>query len=379
MGIDHVCPVAGALSVKIIYFIDHLRPDGTQFVLTNLVKGLAERGHHQSVVCLNNSWDDVILQRLREGGAQVRIVGKVSLVTGIGIFRTWWWLRQERFDVAVTMLFISDVIGRSLAYCAQVSHVISSIRARNINYKLWQRWLLRQTMHWADVVVLNSDFVREFAIKEEGVKPEQIRVIPNGVNVEDYKNPIDRLSFCNQLSILTDEFIIGSVGRLTYQKGYDILIKAFASIKRRDIHLVLVGEGEEEISLRRESAILGVDRNVHFLGFRRDVKYLFGAFDIYIQPSRWEGMPNSLIEAMAAGCPIIATDVDGNRELVEDGVHGWLTSAEDPDALANDIKAVINDPSQAQLRASAAQYRVNKHFQIESTINAWEKALMQKI
>jgi hypothetical protein len=100
--------------MKIVYCIDHLRPDGTQHVLIQLAKGLAARGHQQVVVCLNDSWDAQLLAELQQWAA-VRVLGKWSLLSGFGLATLWIWLRREHFDVLVTLLFAADVIGRTVA------------------------------------------------------------------------------------------------------------------------------------------------------------------------------------------------------------------------------------------------------------------------
>ncbi len=354
--------------MKIVYFIDHLRPDGTQRVLRQLIEGLADRGHEQAVVCWNDSWDEVLLTALKDARAEVRIVGKWPLITGYGILATWLWLRREAFDVAVTFLFFSDVLGRTLAHVAGIPRMVSSIRARNVNYAGWQRWLVRSTMRWADAVILNSAAVRDFAIREEGAAPEKIHVIPNGVRVEEYAHPMSRVALRAEFGLSSDQVLIGAVGRLTQQKGFDLLIRALALLKQENVHVVLIGEGEESSSLKQLAAQLGVASRVHFAGYRRDVPQILGALDLYVQPSRFEGMPNALLEAMAAGCPVIASDVDGNRELIECVGQGNLVQVEDPHAFANVIRLVLNHSRENMSSAKI----VRREFNITKMISDWE-------
>ena len=361
--------------MKILYCIDHLRPDGTQRVLLQLVEGLAQRGHTQAVLCLNSSWDVTLVNRLRQAGAQVRIVGKVALVSGYGLWSAWHWLRRERFDVAVTLLFASDVLGRALAHVAGVPRIVSSLRARNANYAAWQRWLVSRTMRWVDAVVLNSAAVRDFAIIQEGAAPDRIDVIPNGVSLTDYAVPVDTSAVRAEFGLSLVQPVIGSVGRLTRQKGYDVLLQALALISRSDIQLVLIGSGEEEDNLRRLTVRLNLESRVHFLGHRQDVPRLLHILDVYVQPSRFEGMPNTLLEAMAAGCPIIASAVDGNCELIDSSLQGWLTPVENAAALAEAIQSALTNTIEAQRRASAARLRAATSFDVESMIAAWERAL----
>jgi glycosyltransferase involved in cell wall biosynthesis len=365
--------------MKIVYFIDHLRPDGTQRVLQQLVGGLGERDHTQAVVCLNDSWDERIVRRLQASRAEVRVVGKAAMASGYGIAATWHWLRHSECDVAVTLLFFSDVFGRAIARAAQVPRIVSSIRARNTNYAGWQRALVRWTVPWADTVVLNSVATCDFAIGEEGVLRERIVVIPNGVCADDYLNPVSRATFRAELGLPLEQTLIGSVGRLTHQKGFDLLLQALAQLSRQDIDLVLIGVGEDEAKLRAQTVALGLERRIHFVGYRHDVPRLLGAFDVYVHPARFEGMPNALLEAMAAGCPIVASAVDGNRELIEDGVHGWLVQPEDVDSLAGALIDALCDPATAQRRGAAARQRAIKQFSVDTMVDMWETVLKGQV
>jgi glycosyltransferase involved in cell wall biosynthesis len=359
--------------MKIVYFIDHLRPDGTQTVLSQLVQGLASRGHNQTVICLNDSWDELLVDRLRAMGADVRIVGKLALAGGYGLVSVWRWLRGDRFDVVVTLLFVSDVVGRVLAGVAGVPRIITSLQTRNVDYTSLQRWVVRATMRSADAVVINNSYNREFAIAEEGAPPDRIVFIPNGVCVEDYVNPMDQALLRADMGLSPNSKVIGSVGRLTWQKGFDVLLHAFSLLAHEDLNLLIFGVGEEEAKLRALAAKLSLQTRVHFAGYRRDVPHILGALDLYVHSSRFEGMPIALLEAMAAACPIVASSVDGNRDLIEDGVHGWLVPPENPVMLARAIQEALSDLDEARRRAVAARQRVLTHFSIEAIVVAWEK------
>jgi glycosyltransferase involved in cell wall biosynthesis len=350
--------------MKIVYFIDHLRPDGTQRVLQQLVEGMAKRGHAQAVICLNNSWDAEVVRQLRANHAEVRFVGKAALASGYGIAATWYWLQRRECDVVVTLLFFSDVVGRAIAHAARVPRIVSSIRARNANYARWQRALVRRTMPWADAVVLNSAAIRDFAIDEEGAQRDRIIVIPNGVRVDDYLNPISRTMLRAEFGLEPERILLGSVGRLTHQKGLDLLITSLAQLAEPNADLLLIGAGEQE-------------ERVHFAGYREDVPRLLGALDLYIHPARFEGMPNAVLEAMAAGCAIVASAVDGTQELIEEGVHGWLVPPEDSEALAQALQHALSNQAEAARRAAAAQQRAMTHFSVSAMIEAWESVITE--
>jgi glycosyltransferase involved in cell wall biosynthesis len=313
------------------------------------------------------------LKQLRRTGADVRIIGKAALMSGYGQLALWRWLRREQFDVAVTLLFASDVIGRPVARAAGVPRIVSSLQTRNTDYPQWKRWLVRRTMHLADAVLINSQSMRDFAISEEGAEPNRIHYIPNGVAVERYSNPLDRAALRAEFGLPENQCLLGSVGRLIPQKGFDILLPAIAQLPRQDIHLLIVGIGSQEESLRAQAMNLGIQHRVHFAGYRRDVPRLLGALDLYVHASRFEGMPIALLEAMAAGCPVVASAVDGNREVVEDGVHGWLVPSENSQALAHAIQAALSAPDEARRRAFRGQQYVVRKYSEDALMPVWER------
>jgi glycosyltransferase involved in cell wall biosynthesis len=364
--------------MKIVYFIDHLHPDGTQRVLKQLVQGLALRGHRQAVVCLGDRRDDSLIRDLHASGAQVRVAGKLPLILGYGFMTTWSWLRRERFDVGVTLLFVSDVLGRPLVRAARIPRLITSLRARNTNYARWKRLLSRTTMRWADDVIINSCSTRNFAICEEGAPANTIHYIPNGIRIQDYAQPLGRADLRAEFNLPPEHKLIASIGRLTPQKGFDLLLDAFAQLSRQDVDLLIIGVGQEESQLRGRASALGLDNRVHFTGYRRDVPGLLGALDLYVHSARFEGMPNVVLEAMAARCPVVAFGIDGVCELIVDGVHGWTVPPEDVGALAIAMQAALDNQAEARRRVAAAYERAAKKFSLEAMVTAWEQILLSK-
>jgi glycosyltransferase involved in cell wall biosynthesis len=169
--------------------------------------------------------------------------------------------------------------------------------------------------------------------------------------------------------------IIGSVGRLTYQKGLDVLLDALAQLPFINVHLIVAGTGEERERLREQARRLGIDRRVHLVGYRKDIPQWLGALDVYVQPSRFEGAPNALLEAMAAGCPIVATEVDGNSELIADGIHGWLVQADHVGSLAGALGEALANRQEARRRGAAAYERARTEFSVERMVERWEQVL----
>lgn len=340
------------------------------------MEGLNRRGHRLAVLCLNDSHDPALLAQLRTHGATVRVVGRAGVVGGWGLAAALGWARRSRFDAAVTLLFAADVLGRALAHMAGVPRVVSSLRARNSNYRLWQLWLARATMPWAERVVINSRALSDFAVLAEGARPERLVYIPNGVQPAPDLAPAERTRLRAELGVEAGRPLIGSVGRLTHQKGFDVLLDAVARLGEPTPHLLLVGRGEDEARLRARAAALGIAGRVCFAGYRRDVRQLLATLDLYAHPARFEGMPNALLEALAAGCPAVATAVDGNVELIPDSRYGWLVPPDDAPALGAALGEALAEPAEARRRAKAAQARVAAEFSVETMVAAWERVLL---
>jgi glycosyltransferase involved in cell wall biosynthesis len=362
--------------MKIVYFIDHLRADGSPFVLNQLVEGLGKRGHQQTVFCLNDSWDEVNVRKLQNQNAQVKIIGKFALISGFGLLRVWRSLQKLQADAVVTMLFASDIIGRWISRLAHVPRIVTSIQTHDVYYSTLQRWLVRRSMPCADVVLLNSQHIAEFAIREEGATSDKLQVIHNSIRYGDYQVEADKEALHKELNIPSSGFILGSLGRLTPQKGYDVLINALAAIPWQDLHVVIAGTGEQKDALLSLASHQRVGDRVHLVGYRRDVPYFLKAIDLYVHPSRYEGMPIAVLEAMAAGCPIVASGVDGIRELIEDGVHGWLVPPEEPARLGRTILRAMQQPGERLQRGEAARARARDHFNVDEMIVTWEKVLL---
>jgi glycosyltransferase involved in cell wall biosynthesis len=146
--------------------------------------------------------------------------------------------------------------------------------------------------------------------------------------------------------------IIGYIGRLTEGKGISVLLKAFARLKLNSTRLAIVGDGEQLHELEQRVATLGIGDSVCFFGFRNDRFAFLRGFDVFVLPSRSEGTPRCLMEAMAVGVPVVATDIPGCRDLVEDNVTGLLFPVDDDESLADRLSVMLAD---SQLRDSVAR------------------------
>lgn len=216
-------------------------------------------------------------------------------------------------------------------------------------------------------VVLNRESLTE--LQAVGLDQVPVSLLPNGVDRRRFRpaEPAERAELRARLGLPADEPIALFVGRLERRKGLDILLAAWADLARRPgaPRLLVAGSGEAAPWVR-EAQGHGVEGRVTFLGGRADVADLYRAADLLVFPSRAEGCPNAVLEAMASALPVVATDVSGNREAVgADGKAGWLVPAENPAALAEAVATMVASPVLRREVATAALARIREQFDID--------------
>ena len=158
-------------------------------------------------------------------------------------------------------------------------------------------------------------------------------------------------------------FLVGSVGRLTTQKGFTYLLEAVPQVLNSfpDVHFVIIGEGELRAELEEQSRHLGIEDRVMFLGSRTDVPSLLRQMDLFVLPSLWEGLPTVIMEAMACGVPVIATDIPGTNEIVQDGITGWLVPEKNPDRIAEAIIFALDNHQARERVCQNAKKNLNRY------------------
>jgi glycosyltransferase involved in cell wall biosynthesis len=214
----------------------------------------------------------------------------------------------------------------------------------------------------------------EHYVRVHAVRASKLKVIPNGINSAAYENnPAYRQRLRNELG-LEDRFVWVAVGRLETVKAYPTLLRAFASLLDRSTTLLICGEGSLAAELRALATQLHIAERVKFLGLRRDIPEILSAADGFVLSSDSEGLPLVLLQAAAAGLPIVTTDVGGNSEAVVDGVNGFLSRAGDSESFAQAMKRVQNSPAADRaILGRAGVARVAANFELQRIVDRWEQ------
>jgi glycosyltransferase involved in cell wall biosynthesis len=256
-----------------------------------------------------------------------------------------------KFDAIITTSFYGDVVGFLLAAFRRTKLLSLQTVSKCMQNPRIDRFVLR---HF-DYLVAGAGDIREYLLGH-GQDDARIRVIHNWVDFSA-RTITQSAAQVKARYGFADKPVIGCIGRLHPQKGQIVLIRAFAQIKEQlpEHMLVLVGDGPERTVLTDEADRLGLANRIFFLGGLSGDAYnnVLEAMDIYVQPSIFEGLPRTVLDAMYMGKPIIASDANGNREAIRHGANGYLVPPQDADALAQAIVLLAND---AALRSSCAEH-----------------------
>jgi len=343
---------------------------GGAAVVHPFVKRLIQEGYDVWVLCLT----DEVSRRFKEIGANIirsrhwkREINLSDLFAFLELIRL---CRQYKFDIVHTHTSKGGFLGRIAARLAGTPIVIYTIHGFTFNelsprpIKMFYTFLERLASPFCDVMIAVAEEHRRCAINRKMVKPDKIITIHNGIDASRFDNLVDRDAKRDELSCPKDSLLIGSVGRLVASKGPEYLLRAIPLVVQEypQTHFLFVGDGPQKSELISLAKDLAIDNRCHFLGFRRDIPELLACFDIFVLPSPREGLSVALLEAMASTRPVIATNVSGNRELVNSGVDGILVKPADPPALAEAIIDLMRDKARARAMGERARHKAKTSF-----------------
>jgi glycosyltransferase involved in cell wall biosynthesis len=358
---------------KVFYLVDSLNVGGTETQAVELALRLPVSEYEIMMGCLRA--EGPLLEKLRGSAVNVREFhpsGGLDSAAGLyELIRLARYLRREKFDVVHTHDLWSNLMGVPAARLAGVPAIVSSRRdlAHFDWYQGKRRHWLRRIQNLSGVVLANATPIRDALISEDGFAPEKLRVIHNGVDTDKFQRAQrDRARLFPDVG---NEILVVLVGNMHSDvKGHPWLIAAAPTVVREfpEVRFVFAGDGESRPTFAAQVAQLGLEGMFKFLGRRSDIPEILASCDLAVLPSRAEGLPNAVLEYMAAGLPTIASRVGGITELVQDGVTGLLVPAEDANALAGALLRFLRDPEQARQIANNGQRFAVENFSFERLI-----------
>ncbi len=350
-------------------------------------------------------------QTLRDQGIPVTVLGKHWKFDPVALLRLRSQLQQLSPHVLHTWLFAANAYGRLTGGSRRTWKTVVSERCVDSWKASWQLWLDRRLISRTDRLVANSSSVAEF-YRQHGFPAERITVINNGIELpgghrsiadvaqtpgvlnegSDREDPLggrfastiaesarhrvfspkDRAQLLNELKLPPDAKLVGHVGRLAKQKRVDDLLWAAQVLRQADerAYLLVIGDGPERDRLVQHARDIECADHVRFLGHRSDAAALHSLLDVYWLGSDFEGMSNSLMEAMAAGIPVVVTDIPPNRELVTHGEQGYLVGVGDGVGFAQFARRLLEDEPLARQMGAAGRKRMEQEFNVPTMVDA---------
>jgi glycosyltransferase involved in cell wall biosynthesis len=371
---------------EILFVVGTLEVGGTERHLTNVARSLVKRGWQTSLYSL--AGNGPLRAELEAGGVAVHVApiqrcGKRRsylfrrFALGVEILNLIFVMIRRRPAIIHFFLPAAYLIGAPLAILSRLPIRVMSRRSLN-QYQRLSPYTRRmeQVLHRSMTAILGNSWSIIRELQDEGVPTRRLGLIYGGIDTSRFAGPGNRSSVRAALEIGPSELILVIVANLIPYKGHADLIEALARARAGlpdGWHLLIVGRDDGIANdLRAQAARHGIEKNILFLGLRSDVPEILLASDIGILCSHEEGFSNALLEGMAAGLPMIATDVGGNPEAIEDGVSGLIVPPRDPQRLADAIVRLANDPPLRAALGEAARRRIAENFGFEYCVQSYD-------
>lgn len=362
-------------SRRILWVISSLSAGGAERVITELANAFADHGHSVAVLTLASPGADHYQLDSRVDRIALNVIwDSVSLWQSLaGNWRRIHMIREAilRYqpDAVVSFIEQNNVRVLSATLGARIPVIVSE-RIDPRRHRVGHAWNIARRLCYpfAARVVVQTEGVADWARR---ITPDKrVRIVPNFVRAlpqppGDGREPMYLLA----------------VGRLDNQKGFDLLLRAFAlsALAERGVRLTILGDGPQRLALKVLADELSIAQAVAMPGGVQNPEAWMARATVYVLPSRYEGFPNALLEAMAMGCPVIATDCDsGPREIIRQGENGLLVPVEDVEALSDALQTLFGDAA-LRARLGAEAVKVRERYSKDAIVDQWEKLIEEVV
>lgn len=355
--------------ICVVLVIDDLEYGGAQRQVIELANNMDQDRFDVHVCTLSNYVP--LGRQLRDSERKLHTIVKKNKVDFTVVPRLARLLKSLNADIVHSYLFAADIASRLAGRLAHTELIIGSERLANYSPKKRHILAYRLTRGCVDLTIANSKAGADFNSKMYGQPASDYRVVYNGVDTERFR-PRDRMAIRNELGIPLEKRVIGVFASFKPQKNHSMLFRAFRIIldSFQDTQLLIVGDqlygnmmGTGDYNTRMDNLIdeLGIRHQCTFLGNREDVELIYPACDITVLSSLYEGTPNVLLESMACGVPVVATNVSDNSYVVKEGETGFLVELGDVERMADRIQNLLTkDTMRQKMRQKARKWIVDE-------------------
>ncbi len=355
---------------NVLHLCESSETGGAENVVISIIENL-DKSRYRSLICLlSDGW---LKRQLDKRQIETVVIPQPHSIDFPWLFRLYRLLKARCIHVMHSHEFATNVYASLVSKVTGIP-VVTTAHGKNyygdrLRRRMAYRFVARQSR-----MVAVSDDLKRFLTERVAIPPASIRVVHNGIDVRRYAANGSNHATREELGIGASQPVIGTVGNLFEVKGQIYLLRACKGLVAAIPNFVLLvaGEGDQLGTLEQEARDLGIAGNVKFLGFREDVPRLLQAIDVFVLPSLSEGLPLSVLEALALQKPVVATNVGGIPEVVEDSVTGFLGPPRNPEALMDKIVLLLRHPELAADLGRAGRKRVQEAFSLEQMIREYQ-------
>ncbi|KON27197.1 hypothetical protein AC481_05560 [miscellaneous Crenarchaeota group archaeon SMTZ-80] len=371
-----------SMALKILYVMGNTIFGGGERVFTQLISRLNKNRYELVCACLPKGQLADKLEELKIPLCAIDFRHRFSIKTFLKLLKI---VQSEKPHIVHSQGARVDFYTRLTARLARVPIIVSTIAAPveefNVNpiKRIIYIFLDRLTEKYVDKFIAVSESMRRKLITKHKIPSGKIVRIYNGVEVENYYYYSSDDYIKKEFNIGRNTLLVGTIGRLVWEKGLEYFIKAIKEIEdstwqmKDNIRFLIVGEGELRRELENLVKELKIEQKVVFTGFRKDINKILSVLNILVLSSLREGQPMVLLEAMAAGKPVIATNIEGLDETIIDGVTGILVPPKDPASLAKVIASLLQNRDKAEKMGQAGRSIVEERFNITARVKEYER------
>ncbi|MCB9746954.1 MAG: glycosyltransferase [Candidatus Omnitrophica bacterium] len=355
--------------MKIIQVVSSLDFGGLEKMVIQLTERLNQTGSECSIVCLEKE-GGLVNEALRKN-IQVDVFSKKDGFDMDLIWNLKKYFQREEADIVHTHNFAPLIYASTAAKLAGVP-CMNTRHGRADKKAPWIFWALNKK-----IAAVSND-AKEQLLKNNRIKSEKVKVVYNGIDIQSMRadlQPNEKAQLRQSLGIKADSFVIGNIGRLVREKDQATLLKAFRKISQRtkNVELLIVGDGPLKSNLLKLAKELDIQGSVKFAGFREDIAQMLQIMDVFVLSSIMEGISLTVLEAMAAGLPVVATKVGGNPEIISEGKTGFLVPLGYPERIESAVKRIMADPRLGRSLGEAGRLRVQENSQLEHMVSVYRE------
>lgn len=357
---------------RVLHLVQGLNVGGLEYMVVGLVNRLDRENHMPSICCFNTLGK---LQNKLLDDTKVTLLKRKPGIDFLYPFKLASMLKEDRIDIVhlhnSTAFFYGVLAGK----IAGARRIVYTEHARDVSPNITVRIVDKILSYMTDRIVVVAEFLKWNLVQKEWIDPTTITTIYNGIDGDEFIREFDREEITEELNISPASKIIGIVARLDRIKNHKCLIKAMKNVAALfpDALLLVIGDGPLRGELEELVSFERLHKNIIFLGTRNDIPRLLSVLDIFVLCSLSEGLPLTILEAMAAGKSIVATNVGGIPEIIQDGTDGIIIPSDDPDALADAILELIRDDRKRHDMGVKARIKFEERFTVQAMVESYEK------